>query len=649
MSLTYRSEIDGLRSIAVFSVVLYHAGFSYASGGFVGVDVFFVISGFLITSIIIQDLRNECFSIRHFYERRARRILPALLFVSVLCLVPAWLWMFPDEFAAFGHSLVSVATFSANIFFWLHSNYFSPSVRRLPLLHTWSLGIEEQYYLLVPLAISLLWRYGQRRLLLTIALTGVVSLALAEWGSRFYPSATFYLLHARVWELMIGSGLAVSISGPEIRSAESNWKASALSLSGLVLILYSIVAFDDKTTRFPGLMALLPTVGTMLVIRFGDRTTVTGRVLGLKPLVGIGLISYSLYLWHQPLFAFARIKSGQELTTASAVMLIVVALLLAFLTWRFIERPFRRKGFATGRFIWVGSLASMSALLVAGVLLSDKRVAQRHFTMKQQEVLAWEQYVQKVEVYRQGKCFLDPDQTFREFSDSCVSASGISAPGAIVVWGDSFAAAIHVGIFDFAADRVRAQFTASACPPLLDFNYPPRPNCPDINRFVLNKLREFPGANVFLDANWAGYAALPGFSQGLSNTLKALKDMGANPIVLGQTPIWSASVPTMLAQHLSADGLLPLTLFSNARPSLTAIDNRLAQTSEEAGVPFVRVLPLLCDSDGCNVISLVNGKATPLQWDTGHFTKEGSEMVGRLLFPVVKGLLRPQLRGAALH
>jgi hypothetical protein len=438
---------------------------------------------------------------------------------------------------------------------------------------------------------------------------------------------------------MIGSGLAVI--RPEIHLPEGSWKGSSLSCLGLLLILYSIVAFNDKTTRFPGVAALLPTLGAMLVIRFGDRTTATGRFLSLKPLVGIGLISYSLYLWHQPLFAFARIKSGQQLTASSAAGLIAVALLLAYVTWRYVERPFRRKGFAGGTFVWAGSLASMSALLVAGVVFSDTRLAQRHFTMKQQELLAWEQYVPQAQIYRQRTCLLDRDQTFKDFADSCVSSSGASAPGAVVVWGDSFAAAIHVGIFDFSGDRVRAQFTASACPPLMDFTYEPRPFCPGINRFALKKIQELPGANVFLHAEWAGYVELPGFSQSFSTTLKSLKAMGANPIVLGEPPMWGTSLPKILAERQTESGLLPLTLFSTMLPHLTDIDDRMAKTAEEAGVPFVRLVPLLCDTDGCKVISLVNGKATPVQWDSGHLTKEGSEMLGRLLFPVVKHLLRP--------
>ncbi len=638
MGLNYRAEIDGLRAIAVVAVILYHAGFSFAGGGFVGVDVFFVISGFLITSIIIQDLQAERFSIRRFYERRARRILPALLVVSALCLVPAWFWMFPDEFVAFGHSVIGVATFSANVVFWLKTNYFSPDVGRLPLLHTWSLGVEEQYYLIVPLAISLLWVYGNGRYLsIAVSVIGVVSLALAEWGSRAYPSATFYLLHTRVWELMIGSWLAVN-KHDETFSTNHHRTANLLSFSGLLLILYSIVAFNDKTTRFPSLLALIPTLGTMLVLRFGDQTTAIGRLLGLKHLVGIGLISYSLYLWHLPLFAFARIESGHELTTSTAWILIAAALPLAFVTWRYVEMPVRRSGIAGGT-LWVGSLASLVALLLTGVVFSNKQVAQRHFTMKQQEVLAWLQYTEQVEAYDAPNCHIAASQVGTYFKDSCITP-GASKSGAIVVWGDSFAAAIHVGIFGFAHERGRAQFTASACPPLIGFTFKPHPTCPDINGHVLKKLRELPHANVFLHANWSVYGSLPGFVEGLSTTVRLLKDMGANPIVLGHTPLFYPSLPEVLAALHAKAGLLPMTVFSDQTQVLTELDNRMAATAKEAGVPFVRILPLLCDREGCKAFSLINGKATPLVWDSGHLTREGSEMVGRLVYPMVRDLLR---------
>ena len=643
MRLSYRPEIDGLRAIAVIAVILYHAGFPYAAGGFVGVDVFFVISGFLITSIVVQDLREDSFSIRKFYERRVRRIIPALFCVSALCLVPAWLWMFPDEFTAFGKSLVGVATFSGNIVFWLQTNYFSPHVERLPLLHIWSLGVEEQYYLLAPLAIRWLWVHGNRkRLIVPIGLVGIASLGLAEWGSRSYPSATFYLLHTRVWELMIGSGLAVS--SQDTAPASDPWKANSLSLFGLLAILYSILAFNDKTTRFPSVIALIPTLGTMLVIRYADRSSSIGRVLSVKPLVGIGLISYSLYLWHQPVFAFARIAGGHELTASSAFILIVLALLLAIVTWRYVEMPFRRKGVSSGNLssgnvVWIGALASMSALLVTGVVFSNKQVAQRHFTMKQQEALAWLKYKDQFDLYRQESCHLGPGQTFKDFKESCVS-SGTSKSGAIVVWGDSFAAAMHLGVFGFSADRVHAQFTTSACPPLIGFTTGPRPHCADINRDVLTKIRELPRANVFLHANWSVYAALPGFLPSLSTTLKSLKEIGANPIVLGHTPLWYPSLPEVLAERYSKDGLLPLSVVTNQTKPLGDIDDRLAKIAEEEGVPFVRILPLLCDSEGCSAYALTNGKATPLVWDSGHLTMEGSEMVGRLIYPLIKDSLR---------
>ena len=638
----YRPEIDGLRSIAVLAVILYHAGFSFAGGGFVGVDVFFVISGLLITSIILEDLKEGRFSIKQFYERRARRILPALFVVSTLCLVPAWLWMFPDEFMAFGRSLVGVATFSANIVFWLQTNYFSPDVGRMPLLHIWSLGVEEQYYVLVPLTLGSLWvwlRGNRKALLIPIGITGVASLALAEWGSRTDPGATFYLLHTRVWELMLGSALAVS-SRPEAPAEPVGWRANVFSGAGFLMILYSIGAFNDKTTRFPSVLALIPTVGAMLVLRFGDRATAIGRLLSWKPLVAVGLISYSLYLWHQPLFAFARIQSGRQLSTSQASMLIAVAVMLAFVTWRLVETPFRRPGVFSGRVIWAGSLAWMTALVLTGVIFEDKQVAQRHFTMKQQEVLSWLAYTEQFKLYRQLTCNLGGHQKGSEFAADCISP-GPSDASAVIVWGDSYAAAMYVGIAEHSMDRIRGQLTASACPPLVGFTFKPHPGCPGINEYALKKIQALPHPNVLLGANWTVYSGLPGFLESLANTIKILKDMGANPIVLGQSPVWYPSLPEALAKYYESAGDLPRVLFTNQTQPFTAQDDRMEKTAKAAGASFVRILPLLCDREGCQALVVTNGKATPLVWDSGHFTREGSQLVAGLLFPTIEPLLRP--------
>jgi peptidoglycan/LPS O-acetylase OafA/YrhL len=332
----YRREIDGLRAVAVIPVVLFHAGFEIFSGGYVGVDVFFVISGYLITSIIFSELEQGKFSIIRFYERRARRILPALFFVMLFCIPFAWIWMVPSQLNDFGRSLAAVSLFASNVLFWRESGYFAPAAEEKPLLHTWSLAVEEQYYMLFPLFLLLAWRFGRSRVFYAIAAIAAVSLLLCEWASHHAPVANFYLAPTRAWELLAGSLCAFVQFGKDQKRDE------ILAALGLGLIVLAIFAFDDSTP-FPSLYALAPAGGTALIILFGTKGTWTAKLLSNRAFVGIGLISYSIYLWHQPLFAFARIYDTHEPPQIYMLCLAALSLGLAYLSWKYIEEPFRRK------------------------------------------------------------------------------------------------------------------------------------------------------------------------------------------------------------------------------------------------------------------------------------------------------------------
>ncbi|MGA0563913.1 acyltransferase family protein [Ancylobacter sp. VNQ12] len=337
----YRSEIDGLRAVAVLPVILFHAGVGLFSGGFVGVDIFFVISGYLITSILVADIERGEFSILRFYERRARRICPALFLVMAACIPFAWLWMGPDEMRDFGRSIVSVVFFVSNVLFWRETGYFSGPAELKPLLHTWSLAVEEQYYLLAPICLFLLWRYGRNAVFWATLATAGASLALSEWGWRFAPSANFYLTPFRVWELLAGALCGLAMSGRTPLGARVLRPNEGLAALGLGLIVFAIFGFD-ATTPFPGLYALAPVGGAGLIILFAREGTLVARLLSLRVLVGIGLISYSAYLWHQPLLAFARIRSLASPPETLMLALAALSLVLAYFSWRFVEQPFRR-------------------------------------------------------------------------------------------------------------------------------------------------------------------------------------------------------------------------------------------------------------------------------------------------------------------
>jgi peptidoglycan/LPS O-acetylase OafA/YrhL len=335
--LKYRPEIDGLRALAVVPVILFHAGFELFNGGFVGVDVFFVISGYLITTILIEDIENNRFSIVNFYERRARRILPALFFVMLVCIPFAWMWMLPGQLRDFSQSLMAVSLFASNILFWQESGYFETAAEAKPLLHTWSLAVEEQYYVLFPIFLFFVWRFGKNRVFSMIAVFAAISLALSEWGWRNQAAANFYLAPTRAWELFVGSLAAFVVLK---RGVQSN---NTLSIIGLAAILFAIFAYDESTP-FPSVYALVPVVGVALLVLFAGTETIAAKLLSTRFFVVVGLISYSAYLWHQPLFAFARIRLLESPSSEFMLLLSILSLVLAIFSWRYIEKPFREKG-----------------------------------------------------------------------------------------------------------------------------------------------------------------------------------------------------------------------------------------------------------------------------------------------------------------
>jgi len=360
----YRAEIDGLRALAVLPVILFHAGFEWFSGGFVGVDVFFVISGYLITTIIISEMAEGKFSIVNFYERRARRILPALFFVMAACLPFAWLWLTPYDLKVFGQSLVAVSTFSSNILFWLESGYFDTAAELKPLLHTWSLAVEEQYYILFPIFLMLTWRLGIQWVLILLSIVFFISLGVAQWGAYYFPSATFFLLPTRGWELLVGVFAAFYLKyNTHLKSHTLN---QTLSLLGFGMIIYSIVVFDN-TTPFPSFYALIPTIGTGLLILCAVPKTFIHKLLSLKFIVGIGLISYSAYLWHQPLLAFARHRLMGEVSDLILISLCIASLVMAWFSWRFVEGPFRNKHTITRNKVFLFSMVGISIFCALGL------------------------------------------------------------------------------------------------------------------------------------------------------------------------------------------------------------------------------------------------------------------------------------------
>ena len=453
----YRVEIDGLRALAVMPVIFFHAGFEWFSGGFVGVDVFFVISGYLITTIIISEMAEGKFSIVNFYERRARRILPALFFVMAACLPFAWLWFTPSELKDFGESLVAVSIFSANILFWLESGYFDTASELKPLLHTWSLAVEEQYYILFPIFLIFAWKLGVKWILILLSIVFFISLAAAQWGAYNMSSANFYLLPTRGWELLVGVFIAFYLKhNTHFNSHSIN---QLLSLAGFGMIVYSIIAFD-KTTPFPSLYTLIPTIGTGLLILCAVPKTFIHKLLSLKFFVWIGLFSYSAYLWHQPLLAFTRHRFMGEVSDLILIFLCIFSLLIAWFSWRFVEFPFRQKNKIDRKKFVFFSVSSLIIFIVFGLSIHQKNGFSGRFDSHQLSYLNMTAEGRKDRNY---DCHLERS----EYAVTGCIFGDQSIPPNFALVGDSHAGAIHdqMGQAFRKSEKSFILYAKDACPP----------------------------------------------------------------------------------------------------------------------------------------------------------------------------------------
>ncbi len=486
----YRREVDGLRALAILPVLLFHAGFEQFSGGYVGVDIFFVISGYLITTIILVELEQGSFSLTRFYERRMRRILPALFFMMLVTLPLAWLWLFPAEMVDYSQSLIAVSTFVSNILFWQEVGYWEQAAELKPLIHTWSLSVEEQFYLLFPLLLMTVWRNRRVWLAGMLVVTLLISIVAAEWLARHAPIANFYLLPTRLWELVMGALIAYQLFYREAL-IDSDRLREGLSLLGLLMILYAIFGFD-RNTPFPGFQALIPTVGTGLVLLFASPLLGVGRVLGMRPLVGIGLISYSLYLWHQPLLAFARQRSLVALDALTLSGLLVAVFPMAYLSWRYIETPFRDRACFNRKQIFFYSIAASLLFVLIGLA--------GHLNGGWKERMEEEMVVKNSSPRCKGKTF-STDKV-------CTLVEG--EEGVTLLMGDSHSAVLAHEMQAALSERKLGlwHIYGSGCPPIQNVYRADNPNQKNLSCYRFNQgLYRFIGEHpeietVILSARW---------------------------------------------------------------------------------------------------------------------------------------------------
>lgn len=502
--MVYRAELDGLRALAVVSVILYHADYALFSGGYIGVDIFFVISGYLITCIILEDLQRNEFSLRAFYQRRARRILPALFLVTLLTFPAFWLWLPPDEMNDYAESVVALLFFSSNFLFWLESGYFEISNAFKPLIHTWSLAVEEQFYLLYPLLLLSLWRLGLKRVVITLCTIFLASLVYAEWASVFQPSAAFYLLPARAWQLLIG-GLAAIFLGSGKKIDVSIALADRMSFAGLALIAYAVLVFDEFTP-VQGLTLLIPVIGALLIIVYGSSSSSAQKILCHPALVHIGLISYSAYLWHQPLLAFARNYFVAGVDPRIIAALVLLTFPLAHLSWKYIEQPFRQGNRNPHNQPLRYLLLPVLALLSLGLYGTSDEVQQNRF----------------VQVEREMATYFDPDVDAREDESPCFfrdtiedeklqdCLNNVAGEKFAVLVGDSHAAAQSFYLRQklLGENYGLISIVKNGCPPvpgLMEFSPDASQSCAEFMQRAYDRVSTLGDVFTVVSAYWVHY------------------------------------------------------------------------------------------------------------------------------------------------
>ena len=635
--LNYRPDIDGLRAIAVLGVVLFHARLGL-SGGFVGVDVFFLISGYLITSIILKDIEAGKFSLISFWDRRVRRIFPALFAVIVVTSIVGWFVLLPTDLGDFGKSVVAQTIFGGNMFFWWNAGYFDTGAASKPLLHTWSLAVEEQYYLLVPLLALFSSTATRKAIGKVLAVVFLLSLPLCIALTSYAPNSAFYLLPARAWELAIGGLLVV------LPSARGGRVCQIVGYAGLFMILGAFFMFNEKTA-FPGSAALLPTLGTAALI-WGNGISSSPnsliRILSFRPLVFVGSISYSLYLWHWPVLIYSEYLSTSLLHWYVRVLLVIISIALSVFSLRFIETPVRiRKLLPTRRALFGFAAFSVCSYFCLGFFVSQYR------GMPSKAKFEAEQYA--------NSRYDFPYTTLVGLSrvergDLAMLGSDTKAPVHLMVWGDSHAMAIVPVIDDLthASHSRTAAATYFATAPILEVES----TAPDSlkkdskawSQAVMQYVRSQRVPNVLLVGRWCTYkrkSLIEGdipddykLGHCLAETVATLEQAGAKVWILKEVPTYTGIMPRILSKAaLKGESVETIGMTESQYLVQSQMEDHLLEQAALRGATILDPKPFFINSIGyCKVADA----GISLYRDGDHLTGYGARRL-RLLFADIWG------------
>lgn len=600
----YRPEIDGLRSIAIVPVVLYHLGLM--GGGFAGVDVFYVISGYLITGLLLKAEPFGVTAIAEFYSRRIRRLLPALSAVMLFVLIVAWLIYLPTDFRDVGRSAVATTLFSSNVLFWLRAGYFEPSALTKPLLHTWSLAVEEQFYVVFPLVVLLIRRMPVGGRMWVLGVLAAASLAFSCWAVTTYPVFAFYMLPTRAWELLAGA--LISAGGLTLRGRFGGI-AATFGMLGLVALL--ILYQDDMA--FPGPWAV-PIVGCTVLVILGAQQGLARLVLASRPMVWIGKISYSWYLWHWPAIVFTKYYLMRDLTALEQAALFLGSLLVAYLSWRFLETPIRRLNVSRLRVFVAAAVTSLAFILVGYTIHARDGMPERFPTVTATPP--------GEEFYNAGSCFLHIRQPFSEWKpERCSFPAAAAGHSRVVLWGDSYAAHYMPGLRRLQATVPfdLSQVTAAGCPPFVEYTEANRPNCLGFNRGSLAWILSDRPDVVVYAVRWNRYRDRAMIYREASRAVSRLRAAGIEVLIIGESPVYAAPVP-QIRQILTMRGQDATHLRTTNDFAANAILERVAR---ETGSGFFSPQAALCIGATCR-LEVPGGLA---HWDEGHLSVYGSEFL----------------------
>ncbi|MEH6583835.1 MAG: acyltransferase family protein [Halioglobus sp.] len=645
----YRADIDGLRAIAVMSVLFFHSGSSIFSGGYVGVDIFFVISGYLITTIIVREIASDSFSISDFYERRFRRILPALTAVVLFSLLAGFFLLTPAYLMELGKSVIATTLFSSNFLFHSDAGYFDRAAEMKPLLHTWSLAVEEQYYIFFPLLLILIAKMDTRHYLRWLLVLGALSFISCVVVTDSNASAAFYLIPSRAWELFLGSVLALNV----LARTENRWARESLAVLGLGLIVYSVTCFTDDTV-FPGIAAIAPTLGSALIIYAGiNGQTSVSRLLSLRPFVFVGLISYSLYLWHWPIIVYTKIYSIAEPEAVTTTVMFIATFLISVLSWRYIETPFRKRSLCGSKRSMLSASAIGSLVLVCGglvVLLADG------FPQRYSQAIP-ERFSSYDTDWEHWKSCEKKSRKAEQMSDLCPLGAA-DKTSSFILWGDSHAKALASGLDMKAKEyQVTGAIAAKAgCPPLTGIDRPGQTSCHRFNQSMLALLADAPEIHtVILAARWTlsskgtrykneggepvslvdlqspdadNLSNVALIEKGLQRTMDELRKMGKEVVLVGSVPDIGHEVPSAYYVAEVSSRNLEHLISPTRKEYLQRtgeVISLLEKLEKTQSVYVVKPGPYLCNTDYCEV----KAEGIPLYRDDNHLSTFGSRYIGR--------------------